>query len=111
MGIYLPMSLTVLVPIGALIGWFYNRWAARQRDPAFAERMGVLAATGLIVGESLWGVGFAAIAAATGSSTPLALVGENGYAAPVGALVFAVALAWFYSRTRKAAAAAPTAQS
>jgi len=109
MGIYLPMSLTLLVPIGALIGWFYNRWAVRQADPAFAERMGVLAATGLIVGESLWGVTFAGIAAGSGSSTPLALVGENGYAAPVGALIFAGALAWFYGRTRKAAGEAPTA--
>jgi putative OPT family oligopeptide transporter len=109
MGIYLPMSLTLLVPIGALIGCFYNRWAARQADPSFAERMGVLAATGLIVGESLWGVAFAGIAAATGSSTPLALVSENGLAAPVGALIFAAALAWFYGRTRKAAAGAPAA--
>jgi putative OPT family oligopeptide transporter len=109
MGIYLPMSLTLLVPIGALIGCFYNRWAARQADPSFAERMGVLAATGLIVGESLWGVAFAGIAAATGSSTPLALVSENGLAAPVGALIFAAALGWFYGRTRKAAAGAPAA--
>jgi putative OPT family oligopeptide transporter len=109
MGIYLPMSLTLLVPIGALIGWSYNRWAARQADPAFAERMGVLAATGLIVGESLFGVVFAGIAAARGSSTPLALVGENGYAAPVGAVIFAAAIAWFYNRTRKAAAEAPSA--
>ena len=110
MGIYLPMSLTLPVPIGALIGWSYNRWAVRQRDPAFAERMGVLAATGLIVGESLWGVAFAGIAAATGSSTPLALVGANGYAAPVGALVCALALVWFYRRTRKAAAEAPVSR-
>jgi putative OPT family oligopeptide transporter len=109
MGIYLPMSLTLLVPIGALIGWSYNSWAARQADPAFAERMGVLAATGLIVGESLFGVVFAGIAAARGSSTPLAVLGENGYAAPIGAVVFAAALVWFYNRTRKAAAEAPRA--
>ncbi|MBO0750395.1 MAG: oligopeptide transporter, OPT family, partial [Porphyrobacter sp.] len=103
-GIYLPMSLTLLIPIGAVIGWSYNRWAVRQADPAFAERMGVLAATGLIVGESLFGVVFAGIAAATGSSTPLAVVGENGYAAWIGALVFAGGLAWLYQRTRKAVA-------
>jgi putative OPT family oligopeptide transporter len=104
MGIYLPMSLTLLIPIGALIGWSYNRWAARQADPGFAERMGVLAATGLIVGESLFGVVFAGIAAATGSATPLAVVRENAYAAPVGTLVFALALVWLYRRTRKAVA-------
>jgi hypothetical protein len=71
--------------------------------------MGVLAATGLIVGESLFGVVFAGIAAARGSSTPLAVLGENGYAAPIGAVVFAAALVWFYNRTRKAAAEAPRA--
>ena len=65
MGIYLPMALTLLVPVGAFIGWLYDRWAERQRDnPEFAKRMGVLAATGLIVGESLFGVAFAGIVAA-----------------------------------------------
>ena len=48
-------------PVGALIGWFYNRWAERAANPAFAERLGVLMATGLIVGESLFGVAFAGI--------------------------------------------------
>ncbi len=109
MGIYLPMSLTLTIPFGALIGWSYNRWAARQPDPNFAERMGVLAATGLIVGESLWGVAFAFIAYARGSATPLALVGTNAYAAPVGAVVFVTALGWLYWRTRKAASDAPLA--
>jgi hypothetical protein len=68
--------------------------------------MGVLAATGLIVGESLFGVVFAGIAAATGSATPLAVVSENAYAVPVGTLVFALALVWLYRRTRKAVAGA-----
>ena len=51
MGIYLPMSLTLLIPVGALLGKLYNKWAERAPDPAFAERLGVLMATGLIVGE------------------------------------------------------------
>ena len=104
MGVYLPMSLTLLVSVGALIGWLYNRWARRQADPAFAERMGVLVATGLIVGESLFGVAFAGIAAATGSASPLALVGERAFAMPFGTVVFIGALAWGYWRTRKMAA-------
>src|SRR5687768_10222739 len=53
MGIYLPMSLTLLIPVGAAIGHFYNKWAMRTASPDFAERLGVLMATGLIVGESL----------------------------------------------------------
>ena len=59
MGIYLPLEADLLIPFGALLGWFYNRWAMTARSPAFAERMGVLMATGLIVGESLMGVVYA----------------------------------------------------
>ncbi|MFM5954369.1 MAG: OPT family oligopeptide transporter [Novosphingobium sp.] len=105
MGIYLPMSLTVLIPLGAIAGHFYNRWAARQADPAFAERMGVLAATGLIVGESLFGVVFAGIAAASGSPEALALVEDNVWAPLSGIVVFAAAVAWLYSWTRRKVAA------
>ncbi|MEO9132483.1 MAG: oligopeptide transporter, OPT family [Sphingomonas sp.] len=71
MGIYLPMSLTLLIPVGALIGHFYDKWAARTPNPGFAQRMGVLAATGLIVGESLFGVAFAAIVAWFNRGSPV----------------------------------------
>jgi len=104
MGIYLPMALTLLIPIGAILGHVYNRWAERQADPAFAERMGVLAATGLIVGESLFGVAFAGIAAATGSPEALAILEENSFAPLAGVLVFALAVGWLYAWTRKAVA-------
>jgi putative OPT family oligopeptide transporter len=106
MGIYLPMSLTVLVPVGAFIGWTYESWAERASRPEFAKRLGVLAATGLIVGESLFGVGFAGIVAASGSDAPLAVVGGHfeTYAMWIGPLVFAVVVAWLYARTRRAAA-------
>lgn len=84
MGIYLPMALTLLIPVGALIGNFYDRWAKRSANPEFAERMGVLAATGLIVGESLFGVAFAGVLAWANRNSPippndapLALMGES----------------------------------
>ena len=84
MGIYLPMALTLLIPVGALIGNFYDRWAKRSPNPEFAERMGVLAATGLIVGESLFGVAFAGVLAWANRNSPippndapLALMGES----------------------------------
>ena len=89
MGIYLPMSLTLLIPVGAVIGHFYNKWAERAPNPEFAERMGVLMATGLIVGESLFGVAFAAIVGATDNDAPLALVEEFAWAVPLGIAVFA----------------------
>ena len=109
MGIYLPMSLTLLIPLGALIGWLYNRWAERSANPAFAERLGVLMATGLIVGESLFGVVFAGIVGATDNDTPLALVEEFAWAVPLGLAAFAAAIAFLYLKTRREAESAPAA--
>src|SRR5688572_9474816 len=100
MGMYLPIALTTLIPVGAFIGWTYNKWSAHQRDPAFAERMGVLMATGLIVGESLFGVAFAAMVGATDNDSPLALVEEFAWAVPLGLVVFAGSIAWLYMKTR-----------
>jgi len=104
MGIYLPMSLTLLIPVGALIGHFYDRNAERSSNPEFAKRMGVLAATGLIVGESLFGVVFAGIVGATNKDTPLAMVGEHfATIALIGApIVFAGLIALLYRWTAKA---------
>ena len=107
LGIYLPMSVTLPVVLGAVTGWLYDRWADRQREPEGAKRLGVLMATGMIVGESLWGVCFAGIVAASGTDAPLALVGE-GFATPAligGTIVLLALVAWMYARTRAAARA------
>jgi putative OPT family oligopeptide transporter len=77
MGIYLPMSATLPVTIGALIGWWYNRRAAASRDPERARHLGVLVASGMIVGESLFGVLLAGLIVALSTDAPLALVGGN----------------------------------
>jgi len=103
MGIYLPMGLTLLIPVGAAIGWFYNRWARTAQNPAFAERLGVLMATGLIVGESLFGVAFAGIVGATNSDSPLALVKDFPIAVPLALIAFVAAVAFLYLRTRSQA--------
>lgn len=105
MGIYLPMALTLLIPVGAVIGHFYNRWSLKQANPEFAERMGVLMATGFIVGESLFGVTFAGIVASTDSDAPLALVGESHWAVPLAVLIFAGVIAALYARLRHWASA------
>ena len=105
MGIYLPMSLTLLIPVGAAIGYLYNKWASRAPDPAFAERLGVLMATGLIVGESLFGVAFAAIVGATDNDSPLALVTDFAWAVPLGLIAFAGSIAWLYMKTKAEASA------
>jgi hypothetical protein len=63
-------------------------------------------ATGLIVGESLFGVVFAGIVAATGKEAPLAIVGEGfaTWAIPIGVVVFVAAVLALYRATRRSAA-------
>src|SRR3546814_13630738 len=63
--------------------------------------MGVLMATGFIVGESLFGVAFAGMVAATDSDAPLALVAENGWAVPLSILAFFGVIAALYGRLRR----------
>ncbi|KKC27696.1 OPT family oligopeptide transporter [Sphingomonas sp. SRS2] len=101
-GIYLPMSVTLPVVIGAVIGYAWDR---RNPDPV-SQRMGVLLASGFIVGESLFGVLLAGLIVTTGSGTPLALIGEGyeGVAMAAGtALVIAMLMA-LYRWTARAAA-------
>ena len=113
MGIYLPLEADLLIPVGAVLGWFYNRWAMTSRSPAFAERMGVLMATGLIVGESLMGVVYAfAVAGAekagsTDSANVLAVVQPYSSVIVVSLVVFAVAIAGLYLWTKGRASVAP----
>ncbi len=104
MGIYLPMSLTLLIPIGAVIGHFWEKRAERSARPEFYSRMGVLLATGFIVGESIFGVLFAGVVAGSGSDAPLALVGEGfePTAIIVGLSLFVALIAYSYRRTRHA---------
>jgi putative OPT family oligopeptide transporter len=113
MGIYLPMEATLFIPIGAVLGWFYNRWAMSSRSPEFAERMGVLMATGLIVGESLMGVVYAAAVAgaekagSADSASVFALIEPYGAVNYVSLLVFAVAVVGLYLWTKSRASDAP----
>jgi putative OPT family oligopeptide transporter len=104
MGMYLPMSLTLIIPLGALLGRFYDKWADRTGgDVEQKKRLGVLMATGLIVGESLFGVVFAGIVAGSGSDSPLAIVGEGfeNWAEILGVVLFVAVLAGLYKWTRR----------
>ncbi len=116
MGIYLPMGLTLLIPLGAFLGHLYNRWALSSDNPEFKERLGVLMATGLIVGESLLGVAFAGVVAgaeragSTDSANVLAVVAPDWpLAVPLGLILFAAAIVALYAWTRRAAIATPGA--
>jgi putative OPT family oligopeptide transporter len=104
MGIYLPVGVTAFIVVGAVIGHFYNRWAARQSDPGFAERLGVLSATGLIVGDSLFNVVYAGLVAGSDNPDVLAITEEAAWAVPVGIILFVGALVWLYAWTRRRAA-------
>ena len=113
MGIYLPLEADLLIPLGAVLGWFYNRWAFQSKNPAFAERMGTLMATGLIVGESLMGVVYAAAVAgaekagSADSANVLALVEPYSSVMMVSLAVFALALTGLYFWTKSRASNAP----
>ena len=97
MGIYLPMAATLPVMIGALIGWWYNRRVARTADPERGRHLGVLVASGMIVGESLFGVLLAALIVGLNSDAPLALAPANFEAADVmGAVAFVTAIVLLY---------------
>jgi putative OPT family oligopeptide transporter len=101
LGIYLPMGVSLALTIGAVSGHTYDRWTRRTANPEFAKRMGVLMASGLIVGESLFGVVYAGIVAGSGKNEPFALVGD-GFATPAligGAVVFFAVIALLYRRT------------
>jgi len=102
-GIYLPMSVILPTVIGAVVGWCYDRWADRTANPERARRFGVLTATGLIVGESLFGVLFAFVVAGSGTDAPLAVVGA-GFATPAligGTVLFAAMVAILYRATMR----------
>ncbi|MBK3427974.1 OPT family oligopeptide transporter [Corynebacterium tuberculostearicum] len=101
MGMYLPAALTIVIPIGAILGTFYDKWAAKQSHPEFAKRMGTLLATGLIVGESLFGVVNAGIIAAAGGESPLEIFEGGTSATIVGVILFIVALTFIYRWTKR----------
>jgi putative OPT family oligopeptide transporter len=98
-GIYLPMTTTAAVVLGAVCGWAYDRWADGKPAGEAIKRMGVLLASGLIVGESLFGVLLAGIIYKTDNQTPLALVGDafEGPGVLVGVGVFVAVLAGLYA--------------
>ena len=78
LGIYLPTSSTVMIVVGAGAGWFYDRRADRTSRPQAAKQLGVLLASGLIVGEGIIAVVITLIRALSTKPAPLALVGPDG---------------------------------
>jgi uncharacterized oligopeptide transporter (OPT) family protein len=77
LGIYLPMGTTLTVVIGAIAGAIFDRRAEARPNGAALRQLGVLLASGLIVGEGLMGVILAGVVVASGKATPIALVGDS----------------------------------
>ncbi len=91
MGIYLPPALETPLVVGAVIGYFVNRYLRKRaakragdladQDVEICNRRGVLFSSGLIVGESIIGVIIAAIIVISvtsgGSEAPLQLAGKG----------------------------------
>ena len=77
LGIYLPTSTTLMIVAGAIVGWYFDKRADRTPKAEATKQLGVLLASGLIVGESIIGVVVAAIVVFSGKPAPLALVGDS----------------------------------
>ena len=106
-GIYLPMSATFAVVVGAVIGHWYNRRTAKSPNAARADRLGTLVASGLIVGEGIWGVLNSRLIVATKNDAPIGLVpADFGPATILGVLSFVGLIVllyrWMLRRTERA---------
>jgi putative OPT family oligopeptide transporter len=106
-GFYLPAAVTMMLVVGAVCGWIYDKAIKTTRFADVGRRMGVLLASGLIVGESLFLVMTAGVIVGTGDDAPFAMLPEGSawpamLAAGVAFVVVTVALyAWVRGRSAK----------
>ena len=107
-GIYLPMSATFAVIIGAVLAHWYDGRTRSMPNPDRAQRLGTLVASGLIVGESVWGVLNAGLIVGFSKDAPIALVPENfALASWLGVIGFIGAVIWLYRWMLRRSAVAP----
>src|SRR5687767_12187638 len=109
-GIYLPMSATFAVIVGAVLSHWYDRRTSSMPNPERAQRLGTLVASGLIVGESIWGVIVAGLIVLLAKDAPIALVGDDFALAPwLGVILFIAAIVWLYGWMLRRSAVVATA--
>ena len=76
-GFYLPAAVTTMLVVGAVCGWIYDKAIKTTRFADVGRRMGVLLASGLIVGESLFLVMTAGVIVSTGNDEPFAMLPKD----------------------------------
>jgi putative OPT family oligopeptide transporter len=98
LGIYLPMAVTFMVVVGAVAGKVYNDWVAGKPNGDVAKRLGILLASGLIVGESIFGIVLSAIIVFSNKGTPFAVVGDDFQTAAtwIGGIAFVIVVVGLY---------------
>jgi len=90
---------------------WYTRRALKTPNPDRAERLGTLVASGLIVGESLWGVINAGLIVGLSKDAPIGLVPEDFTFGPwLGIIGFVGIIVWLYSWMLRRARTAPERQ-
>jgi putative OPT family oligopeptide transporter len=108
-GIYLPMSATFAVVVGAVLSHWYDGRVRSLPDPERAKRLGTLVASGLIVGESLWGVLNAGLIVGLSKEAPIGLVPASFAPAPwLGVIAFVALLVFIYRWMLRRSAAMPS---
>jgi putative OPT family oligopeptide transporter len=103
LGIYLPAASSAAIVLGAILSWLLGRALRNRPNREASLRRGVLLASGLIVGESLFGVTLAMLILGTGAQEPLALLpaGFEPTAEWLGGLAFLALAALLYRRGRQ----------
>ena len=108
LGVYLPTQSTLMITVGALVGWWFDKRADRLPKPKAEARkqLGVLLASGLIVGESVLGVAFTAAVVFTANPFPIGVVGDSFFMPSlwIGGAAFAAVVYMLYRWTEKLAA-------
>ncbi|MBW8304571.1 MAG: oligopeptide transporter, OPT family, partial [Brevundimonas sp.] len=101
-GFYLPAAVTTMLVIGAVCGWIYDKAIKTTRFADVGRRMGVLLASGLIVGESLFLVMTAGVIVGTRNDAPFAMLpdGSTWPAMLAGVAAFAVLTFVLYAWVR-----------